>query len=172
MSSTKTDVAQPQHHPLLLSFGAGNSPATLTAMARKQLLLSYFRGWGRFPNRRNFCWTGPILATFLQRASTRCSDVGHNFVESNTRMTGWTWLLTIAFLPSEAEETKMTSWIPVGIFLCRIASIAKVKVITHVAVHSPTYDNSLAVITGILHVNHFMVILMTFGFNSTCKEIF
>lgn len=53
-----------------------------------------------------------------------------------------------------------------------IASIAKVKVITNIAVHSPTYDNSLAVITGIFHVHHFMVILMSFRLNSTCKERF
>lgn len=53
-----------------------------------------------------------------------------------------------------------------------IASIAKVKVITNIAVHSPTYDNSLAVITGIFHVHHFMVILVSFRFNSTCKEKF
>lgn len=66
----------------------------------------------------------------------------------------------------------MSHLIPVRVFLCKVTSIAKVKVIAHIAVHSPTYDDPLAVITGIFHVNHFMVILMSLRFNSTCKERF
>lgn len=60
--------------------------------------------------------------------------------------------------------------IPIGVFLCCVASIAKIKVITYIAIHSPAYDQTLAVVTGKLHVDHFMIISMALGLHSTWKK--
>lgn len=60
--------------------------------------------------------------------------------------------------------------IPIGVFLCCVASIAKIKVITYIAIHSPAYDQTLAVVTRKLHVNHFMIVSMALGLHSTWKN--
>lgn len=53
---------------------------------------------------------------------------------------------------------------PVGILLCIITTEAQVKVFTHIAVDSAAYNEPLAVVTGIFHIHHLMVILMAFRF--------
>lgn len=60
--------------------------------------------------------------------------------------------------------------IPVGVFLCCIASIAKIKVIANIAIHPPAYDQTLAVVTGELHVDHFMVVSMALRLHPTWGE--
>lgn len=57
--------------------------------------------------------------------------------------------------------------VPVGVLLCRVASIAKVKIFTHIAVNALANNNTLAVIASILHVNHVMTGLVTFRSHST-----
>lgn len=57
--------------------------------------------------------------------------------------------------------------VPVRVFLCRVASIAKVKIFTHIAVNALANNNPLAVIASILHVNHVMTGLVTFRSHPT-----
>lgn len=56
---------------------------------------------------------------------------------------------------------------PVRILLCVVTSEAQVKVFTDVAVDSAAYDEALAMVTGIFHVDHLMVILVTLRLGST-----
>lgn len=56
---------------------------------------------------------------------------------------------------------------PVRIFLCIVTSKAQVKVFTHVAVDPAADNETLAMVTGILHVYHLMVILMAFRLGTT-----
>lgn len=57
--------------------------------------------------------------------------------------------------------------LPVRILLCVVTAEAEVKVFTHIAVNSAAYNEPLAVVTGILHVHHLMVILMTLRLGTT-----
>lgn len=51
---------------------------------------------------------------------------------------------------------------PVRILLSIVTTKAQVKVFTHVAVDPAAYNEPLAMVTGIFHVHHLMVILMAF----------
>lgn len=56
---------------------------------------------------------------------------------------------------------------PVGILLCVVTSEAQVEVFTDVAVDSAAYDEALAMVAGIFHVDHLMVILVALRLGST-----
>lgn len=49
---------------------------------------------------------------------------------------------------------------PVWILLCMVTTEAQVKVFTYVAVDPAAHNEPLAVVTGIFHVHHLMVVLM------------
>lgn len=61
--------------------------------------------------------------------------------------------------------------LPVGIFFGVVTTKAQVKVFTHIAVDPAAYDEPLAVVTGIFHVHHFMIILMAFRLRTTWSQI-
>ncbi|KAL0596927.1 putative uncharacterized protein C8orf44 [Plecturocebus cupreus] len=48
-----------------------------------------------------------------------------------------------------------------------VASVAKIKVITNIAIHPSAYDQTLAVVTGELHVDHFMVVSVALRLHPT-----
>lgn len=56
---------------------------------------------------------------------------------------------------------------PVGILFCIVTTEAQVKVFTHVAVDPAAYNEALAMVTGVLHVHHLMVILMALRLGAT-----
>lgn len=56
---------------------------------------------------------------------------------------------------------------PVGILLCIVTTKAQVKVFTDVTVDPAAYNEPLAVVTGVFHVHHLMVILVTFRLGTT-----
>lgn len=56
---------------------------------------------------------------------------------------------------------------PVGVLLCVVTTEAQVEVFTDVAVDSAAYDEALAVVAGIFHVDHLMVVLVALGLGST-----
>lgn len=56
---------------------------------------------------------------------------------------------------------------PVGILLCVVTTKAQVKVFTDIAVDSAAYNESLAMVTGVLHVDHLMVILVALRLGTT-----
>lgn len=56
---------------------------------------------------------------------------------------------------------------PVRIFLCMVTAKAQVKVFTDVAVDPAAYNEPLAMVTGIFHVHHLMVILMALRLGTT-----
>lgn len=66
---------------------------------------------------------------------------------------------------TEYDETRGVS--PVGILLRMVATKAQVKVFTDVAVDSAAYNEPLAMVTGVLHVDHLMVILMALRLGTT-----
>lgn len=57
--------------------------------------------------------------------------------------------------------------LPVWVFFGIVTAKAQVKVLTHVTVYPTAHNKALAVVTGIFHVHHLMVILMTFRFSTT-----
>lgn len=57
--------------------------------------------------------------------------------------------------------------VPIRVLLGRVAPVAKIKVLTHVAVHTLANNHTLAVVASILHVDHTMAVLMAFGLHST-----
>ena len=56
---------------------------------------------------------------------------------------------------------------PVWVLLGVVAAKAQVKVLAHVAVDPAAHDEALAVVAGVLHVDHLVVVLMALGFRST-----
>lgn len=56
---------------------------------------------------------------------------------------------------------------PVRILLGIVTTKAKVKVFAHVAVDPAAYNEPLAVVTGIFHVHHLMVVLVAFRLGTT-----
>lgn len=160
-------TAKPQHwicSSILLPRVANSPSSAFRTMARKRLQFRWFRAG--LQTTKLFVELVLHLLCFTQGHQL---DVPMSDVNWQEVVLEWLTVLSLSlFWQGKREEKNTTYLIPVRVFLSRITSIAKVKVITHIAVHSPTYDDSLAVVTGILHVNHFMVILMSFRFNSTC----
>lgn len=62
---------------------------------------------------------------------------------------------------------KKKGGVPVGVFLGHVAPVAKIKVITHVAVHPSADDQTLALVTGKLHADHLVVISVALGLHPT-----
>lgn len=56
---------------------------------------------------------------------------------------------------------------PVGILLCVVTTEAQVKVFTDVTVYPAAYNEPLAMVTGVFHVDHLMIILMALGLGTT-----
>lgn len=56
---------------------------------------------------------------------------------------------------------------PVGILLCIVTAEAEVKVLADVAVYPAAHDESPAVIAGVFHVDHLMVVLVTLRLGTT-----
>lgn len=52
-----------------------------------------------------------------------------------------------------------------------VTTKTEVKVFTDIAVDPAAYNEPLTVVTGIFHVDHFMVVLMTLGFGTTLLRI-
>lgn len=63
--------------------------------------------------------------------------------------------------------------LPVRIFFCIVTTKAEVKVFADVAVDPAAYDEALAVVTGVFHVDHLMVVLMALrlgtAWSKTCS---
>lgn len=57
--------------------------------------------------------------------------------------------------------------LPVGIFLCIVTAEAEVKVLADIAVYSAAHDESPAVVAGVFHVDHFMIVFMTLRLGTT-----
>lgn len=62
-------------------------------------------------------------------------------------------------------ETKGT--VPIRVLLCWVAAKTKVKIFTQVAIHPLANNDPLAMIAGVLHAHHLMVVLMAFRLHST-----
>lgn len=71
------------------------------------------------------------------------------------------WVIVSPDLTSSAS--------PVRIFFGTVTPKAQVEVLAYIAVDSAANNESLAVVTGVFHVHHFMVILMTFRLGATWK---
>lgn len=56
---------------------------------------------------------------------------------------------------------------PVRILLRVVTPKAQVKVFTHVAVDPAAYNEALAMVTGIFHVHHLVVVLVALGLGTT-----
>lgn len=56
---------------------------------------------------------------------------------------------------------------PVWILLCIVTTKAQIKVFADVAVDPAAYNEPLAVVTGVFHVYHLMVILVALGLGTT-----
>lgn len=56
---------------------------------------------------------------------------------------------------------------PVRILLCMVTAEAQVEVFTHIAVYPAAHNEPLAVITGVFHVYHFVIVLVAFGLGTT-----
>lgn len=52
-----------------------------------------------------------------------------------------------------------------------VTTKTEVKVFTDIAVDPAAYNKPLTVVTGIFHVDHLMVVLMTLGFGTTLLKI-
>lgn len=60
---------------------------------------------------------------------------------------------------------------PVGILLCVVTTEAQVKVFTDVAVDPAAYNEPLAVVAGVFHVHHLMVVLVALRLCTTWLKI-
>lgn len=59
---------------------------------------------------------------------------------------------------------------PVGVALSVVAAEAQVEVLAHVAVDPAAHDQPLAVVTGVFHVHHLMVVLVALGLGSAYQQ--
>lgn len=57
--------------------------------------------------------------------------------------------------------------LPVGILFCIVTAKAQVKVLADVAVDSAAHNEAPAVVAGVFHVDHFMIIFMTLRLGTT-----
>lgn len=57
--------------------------------------------------------------------------------------------------------------LPVRVFFGIVTAKAEIEVLTDITVNPAAHDKALAVVTGILHIHHLMVILMAFWFSTT-----
>lgn len=57
--------------------------------------------------------------------------------------------------------------LPVRILLCIVTAEAQVKVLADVAVDSAAHNEAPAVVAGVFHVDHFMIIFMTLRLGTT-----
>lgn len=57
--------------------------------------------------------------------------------------------------------------LPVRILLCIVTAEAEVKVLADVAVYSAAHNESPAVVAGVFHVDHFMIVFMTLRLGTT-----
>lgn len=63
--------------------------------------------------------------------------------------------------------TFFLSLLPVGVLFGTVAAEAEVEVLADIAVNPAAYDETLAVITSILHVHHLMIVLVSFRLSAT-----
>lgn len=56
--------------------------------------------------------------------------------------------------------------LPVWVLLCVVATEAQIKVLAHITVDPAAHNEPLAVVTSVLHVHHFVIVLVTFGLGS------
>lgn len=63
----------------------------------------------------------------------------------------------------------MTVWtrLPVGIFFGIVAAEAKVEVLADVAVDPTAHDETLTVVTGVLHINHLVIVFVPLWLGTT-----
>lgn len=59
---------------------------------------------------------------------------------------------------------------PVGVFLSVVAAEAQVEVLADVAVDPAAYDQALAVVAGVFHVHHLVVVLVALGLGAACSD--
>lgn len=80
----------------------------------------------------------------------------------------WGFSVLVSLLVGTFEIcSRKKGGIPIGVFLRRIAPIAKIEVITHIAIHPPADDQTLALVTGKLHADHLVVISVALGLHPT-----
>ena len=73
----------------------------------------------------------------------------------------------MACIDRQASSRSISHPIPVWILLGVVAAKAQIKVLAHVAVDPAAHDEALAVVAGVLHVDHLVVILMTLWLGAT-----
>lgn len=67
------------------------------------------------------------------------------------------------------EIWNLSDSLPVRVFLGVVAAEAEIEVLADVAVDPAAYDQTLAVITSILHVHHLVLVLVAFRLGPACR---